>query len=281
MKVIIIGAGRVGSSLGYLFKKAGLEIVGVCNQHLKSSQKVVELIGTGQPLNRDDLKKMLKKTDLVLITTPDDQIKKMAEFVLTCEFKRPIYMLHTSGLQESTILNEQHESGVYVFSMHPLQAIPDFNTGIKLLPRSVFTIEGCSQGEIFAQKLAEKLNLTYYSIDKKHKPLYHAAAVIASNYLVTLIEASYHLLKEAKMYNSDIQAALLNLVRGTLQNLENKPPREALTGPIARGDLATIQSHLEVLKKEAPANLQLYKVMGEYTARLAGQKDMFARIFNQ
>jgi len=271
VKVIIIGGGRVGTSFGYLLNNNGFEIMGVCNKHYSSAEKAVKKIGQGRPLTMQEVKIKCQEADLVLITTPDDVIEKIAEVILENTEDKSVYLMHMSGLYSSDILKKK-ENKVSAFSLHPLQSIPNFSEGIKLLPDAVYTLEGDSKGKQIGQKIVNLLGLKYNIIKKEHKPIYHAAAVVASNYLVTLVNVSFDLLKEADVLNDDTQKGMLNLVKGTLNNLEKMDPEDALTGPIARGDIDTVQKHINSIKDYKPEYYKLYKVLGEYTAEMIGDQ---------
>jgi predicted short-subunit dehydrogenase-like oxidoreductase (DUF2520 family) len=267
MKVIIIGTGRVGTVIGYLLREKGFRIMGVYNRHYESSCRALEKIGEGNPYTKKELLENIPLVDLLVITTPDGVIRDTVKLVGRGNPGKDTYIMHMSGLLSSDVLKIEDWHGG-IFSFHPLQAVASFEEGIKLLPEAVFTIEGNESGERFAKELAETLNLKYFIIEKKYKPLYHAAAVIASNYLVTLLNSSFKLLKEAGLDRNEFREGLINLVRGTLQNIERLGTAEALTGPVVRGDVDTIKSHQQALKELIPSFLELYQVLGKYTAEM-------------
>lgn len=273
MKVIIIGAGRVGTAMGYLLKKSGVTILGVYNRHVDSTRKAIAKIGEGKAFSRDELLENLEQANLIMITTPDSQIKKAAEMIADARFKTGNYLMHMSGLLASDILRVGTKAAG-VFSFHPLQAVANFAEGVRLLPQSVFTIEGDRRGEKFAAKLAGRLGVRYHFIDKRHKPLYHAAAVVASNYLVTLIDTSYRFLRKVGLDKPELREGILQLVKGTLSNIEKIGPEQALTGPVVRGDFATIETHQRAIREFLPDYYELYQLLGRYTSDLAGNKEM-------
>lgn len=276
MKVIIFGAGRVGASFGYLLHKAGHHILGVKNNSLGSAQKAVKKMGAGQPLDKDQLSVYLKQADLVVITTPDDKIEKIAKMVQKYDLKAGVTLMQMSGLLASDVLNRKGKDKVNVFSLHPLQSIPGFSRGIETLPGAVYTLEGDEGGKKRGEKLCTELGLNYYHIKKELKPLYHISAVMSANYLVTLIQASYDLLASAGLENEDMKHGIRHLVQGVLDNLEEKDPKDALTGPLARGDRDTIKKHLQNLEKYRTEYLELYKVLGKHTVDLVGSRELFA-----
>lgn len=273
MKTIIIGAGRIGTAIAYLLQVKGVKIIGVHNQHLNSAEKAIKKIGAGIPLTKKQLTVFAKEADLIIITTPDNQISKMAQYLAKLNLKDSVCFMHMSGLLLSDVLKtDQKSSGVVSF--HPLQSVASFQAGIKLLPKAVFTIEGDKKGEKLSRKIVNLLGIKAIYIEKKYKPLYHAAAVMASNYLVTLIYSSYQLLEESKLNSTEIKTGIIELVKGTLNNIERLGPEQALTGPIAREDSNTIKSHQKALLEFLPEYYQLYQTLGEYTVKMAKKEEL-------
>ena len=273
MNVLILGSGRVGTAFGYLLKERGYRILGVYNRHRETGLQALERIGEGTVYDRESLPAAVLVADLIIITTPDRAIKETAALAGSCSPRNDAYLMHMSGLLGSEILKIPGWEGG-VFSFHPLQAIAGFTEGVRLLPEALFTVEGDEKGEKFAGELARSLGLKYLVIKKEYKPLYHAAAVVASNYLVTLVDSSFRLLKKAGMDREEVKKGLLQLVKGTLQNLDQMTPAGALTGPIARGDLETIDRHRQALADYAPEIGELYRLLGWYTAEMIGNEEI-------
>ncbi|NLW10306.1 MAG: DUF2520 domain-containing protein, partial [Firmicutes bacterium] len=273
MNVLILGSGRVGTAFGYLLKERGYRILGVYNRHRETGLRALERIGEGTVYDRESLPAAVPVADLIIITTPDRAIKETAALAGGCSPRNDAYLMHMSGLLDSEILKISGWEGG-VFSFHPLQAIAGFTEGVRLLPEALFTVEGDEKGEKFAGELARSLGLKYLVIKKEYKPLYHAAAVVASNYLVTLVDSSFRLLKKAGMDREEVKKGLLQLVKGTLQNLDQMTPAGALTGPIARGDLETIDRHRQALADYAPEIGELYRLLGWYTAEMIGNEEI-------
>lgn len=265
MKVLIIGGGRAGTSMGYLLKSNDFKIIGIYNKHFNSAVEAARLIGEGVPLTENKLERTLIKAELIMITTPDDQISKIASEITDYNLRKPVYLMHMSGLLSSNILNKGGKSGIYKFSLHPLQSIANFKEGIKLLPDSYFTLEGDNKGKKCGKNLVESLNLNYGLIESEYKPLYHIAAVIASNYFITLLNSSFNLLGEAGIDNEKIRQGILSLVQGTLNNIKEMGTESALTGPVVRGDLNTIKKHLRALENFESEYIELYKTLGRFT----------------
>jgi len=273
MKVLIIGSGRVGTAFGYLLKTKGFKILGVYNRRYETGLRAVEKLGEGTVYNKEGLLKAVPEADLILVTTPDGVIGETAGLLGGGGPQNGACIMHMSGLLDSDVLKIPGWEGG-IFSFHPLQAVAGFQEGIKLLPDALYTVEGNEKGESFARELARILDLKYLVIKKEYKPLYHAAAVVASNYLVTLVDAAFKLLEKAGMDEKEVREGIIRLVGGTLRNLQNLPPAAALTGPVARGDIETIQKHRQALAEYAPEFLELYQLLCGYTAGMVDNEEI-------
>ena len=177
-----------------------------------------------------------------------------------------------SGAQSSEILDRATDFGAQVLSVHPLQSFASVERAINILPGSIFSIEGDREAYDTAVCIVETLGGEYFFIDRKAKPLYHAGACVVSNYLVTIIDFGVKLLESTGIPRQMATRALLPLINGTVNNVENIGIPKALTGPIARGDLSTITKHLDCLEEMAPELIQLYSWLGFYTAQIAVEK---------
>jgi len=169
-------------------------------------------------------------------------------------------------------LNRAKEFGAQVASVHPLQSFASLDAAVANLPGSVFSIEGDREAYDIAVELVKALGGEYFFIDSDAKPLYHAGACVVSNYLVTLIDLGGRLLEKAGIPADQAHRALMPLVRGTLNNIEKIGIPKALTGPIARGDIATISKHLACMESMAEAQIEMYRVLGYHTIPIAQAK---------
>lgn len=269
-KVVIIGAGAVGQSLGYLLANNGYQVLGFISRSLSSAEAGKKLIGSGIATTK--YSDFLLEADLIIITTPDQVIDQIADklFAKQLVSKRSC-LVHCSGVLTSEVLfRDKVEYGC--LSLHPLQSIADVKTGIKTLPNSFFTIEGNELGQKIGRQLLDALGADYTVIASHAKPLYHAAACVASNYLVAIVDLALKMNQQAGVSAEKALSGLLPLIEGTLQNIEEMGTVEALTGPISRGDIDTIESHLKSLQDLMPETLNLYKQLGAYTTELAQRK---------
>lgn len=276
IKVVIIGAGAVGKSLGYLLANNGYQVLGFISHSLSSAEAGRELIGEG--IATTEYADFILEADLIIITTPDQIINEIAVKLFTKGLvKKGSCLVHCSGALTSEILFSEIETKKEIeygrLSLHPLQSVADAKKGIKTLPNSFFTIEGNKAGEKAGRKLLNVLDVDYTVISSQVKPLYHAAACVVSNYLVTIVDLALKMNQQVGISTEKALCGLLPLMEGTLQNIEELGTVEALTGPISRGDIDIIESHLKSLQELMPENLDLYKQLGAYTAEIAQEKD--------
>jgi predicted short-subunit dehydrogenase-like oxidoreductase (DUF2520 family) len=161
--------------------------------------------------------------------------------------------------------------------MHPLQSFADVETAVQALPGSFFFLEGDAEAVDLLRSLVISIDGRPVPLASSSKALYHAAACAASNYLVTLVDYAAALLGKAGVPDDVALPALLPLVAGTVRNLEAVGLPDALTGPIARGDLGTVRAHLAALRR-APGDLvRLYVALARKTVEVALRKGRIER----
>ncbi len=269
-KIGIIGAGVVGTAIGVVLNAKGYEITGAYDVRSESTQKLVERIKCTAHTSPQEVS---RSADILFITTSDSAIKDVVdELAREGAFHSGQVIVHMSGAQSSEILDQAKAFGALVLSVHPIQAFANLERAIQNLPGSVFSIEGDKDAYNVAVCIVETLEGEYFFINRESKPLYHAGACVVSNYLVTLIDFGVKLLESTGIPRNMATKALLPLIVGTINNVENIGIPKALTGPIARGDLSTILNHLSCLEQRAPELMKLYSWLGFYTAQIALEK---------
>jgi len=260
-----IGAGTTGTALAVQLTKAGYNVTAVASRTRQSAEKLAARIDNCIVYDRPQ--EVADKTELVFITTPDDAIATVAAQVQWHEGQS---VVHCSGAHSTDILEPAAVSGAQTGCIHPLQTFASADQAINNLPGSTFAIEAGRELQKILQKIAVSLEGSFVVLTAEDKVRYHAAAVFACNYLVTLVELATNLWKGFEISQQHSVKSLMPLLRGTLSNIENIGLPDCLTGPIARGDMGTINKHLEVLKKEKePALLQSYKLLGRQTVPIA------------
>lgn len=268
--VAILGPGKVGAAVGYLLRLAGYSIVAVAGRSPDNLQLALTYTG-GQAYT--DASEAAKRADCILITTSDDAIASVCENIahnggITAGKK----VIHMSGAGGLDLLSSARSCGASVASIHPLQSFADVEGAIKNIPGSTFGITSDEKIKDWCVGMVNDLGGSPFFILDEDKPLYHAAACLASNYLTTLMHKVEEIYTSLGIKQEDALKAFWPLVQGTLRNIETKGSIQALTGPIARGDVGPIEKHLAALKKSFPDLLPLYCVMGAETVVLGLKK---------
>lgn len=275
--VAIVGCGIVGSAVGRLLAGSAYRISGVVTKHIETAHRAAEVTGAEKfsvyPWE------VTPEADVVLITTPDDFIESTCVEISEHEgFKKNAVVVHCSGALSSDILSSARGCGAMVATLHPLQSFASTDHAVSLVPGCFCAIEGDQDALPVVRQMVEDIGGILLEITAGKKTLYHAAAVAASNYLVTLIHLALELNRAAGLSQNRSYEALLPLIRGTLSNIGEKGIPGALTGPIARGDVATVSAHLRAMEKDAPMLLAIYRCLGLYTVDLAEAKGTLNRV---
>lgn len=272
-KISIIGAGKVGIALGYLVSQKGFLVTAVGSRSSISLEKAKKYLPKAYLTS--NLSEAARLGEIVFLAVKDEAIASVAEKVaLGKGFRKGQIVFHLSGALTTEVLKSAKEKGAITATLHPIQTLASVELAIANLPGSIFGFCGDKEARKVAEEIVKALGGTMVEVSEELKPAYHAAACIASNYLVTLVYVALKLYQEAGLSCNQAHQALLPLLKGTVANLEKTNPVEALTGPIARGDLKTIKSHLEALKKAWPEVIPLYVQIGKITAQIAREKGL-------
>ncbi|HHW44565.1 MAG TPA: DUF2520 domain-containing protein [Desulfotomaculum sp.] len=269
--VVVVGCGKVGSALALLLKERGYPVAAVAGRTPAPVRRLAEAVGCPAC---DYPWEATVRGDLVFITTPDREIAPVSAAIARKGGFRPGQVVaHTSGAQPAGELQGVREAGALAVSIHPLQSFADVAGARENLPGSYFALEGDEGAMPLARQVVADLQGHCFTIRAEDKPLYHAAACIASNYLVSLMHLATGLYGCFGLSRREAFQALFPLVQGTINNIRRVGPVEALTGPVARGDVPTIQGHLPALERVGNEEEALYRMLGLYTIRVAREKD--------
>jgi predicted short-subunit dehydrogenase-like oxidoreductase (DUF2520 family) len=265
MDLAVVGAGRVGTSLAVLWRRAGHRIVAVAGGAATPERAarylpdvpVLDAIGAA------------KAAEIVVIATPDAVVGPVCEEMAAAgALDEARAVVHASGATGLGALAAAAAVGASALSVHPLQTCPTVEAGVERIPGSTFAVTaGNEDGYALGERLARDAGGNPVRIDDERKPLYHAAAVFASNYLVTVTALAEQLGLAAGI--GDPIAAFAPLQEATLANIARVGPEEALTGPAVRGDAITLQRNLEALERYAPEAVRSYVVLADLALTLA------------
>ncbi len=256
----IVGPGRAGIALGLALSRAGHSVF----LHGRQAREVpapLTLTSGGEP-------PWLAEVEVLLLAVPDDAVTPVARRIAAVgTIGKRHTVLHLSGVLGDEALAPLAASGAALGSLHPYQTLAHpVEAAVERLPGAVAGVGGSDEAVAVASELARSVGLTPVSVAAEQKVLYHAAAVFASNYLVVLEGVAERLLVEAGMSTADARKALAPLMAAALDNVRSVGPEEALTGPVARGDVETIGRHLAALPPEAAV---LYRELARAALDLA------------
>lgn len=266
--ILIIGAGKVGTAVGNLLLKKNHRLVAAVATS-DASLKRASLFLPHTPLVRDSIG-MVPEAEIILITTKDGQIKAACDHIAESGALTPSHtVIHMSGAATLDVLSSAEAAGAKIASLHPIQSFASAELAIERLPGSYFGLTAEGKAEIAALQIINDLNGKVIRVADKDRSLYHAAACVASNYLVVLLRIAEEIYGGAGFEQNAALEAMMPLIKGTLLNIESVGIKEALTGPIARGDVKIIEQHLESLSGLDGDSEAAYRALGLRTVALA------------
>jgi len=281
INLCVIGAGRVGITICYTLamrRSSGVKVRAISSRSTESLKRARKFLGAGAAdiiFTRDNAK-AAALANCVLICTPDDSISTVSDNIFKNKknsYLKDYYVFHFSGSKTLAVLDSARAAGAEIASIHPLKSFASVEEAIKSLPGTVFGVTFSSiKSKEIAEFLVRNLGGETLEVENEKKPLYHAAACIASNYLVTLIDYAVSIHKRIGIKPEDSLKGLISLAEGTVNNIKKMGTKKSLTGPIARGDKGTIREHMAGFNKFFPKEYaDLYKTMGIETSKIAYQ----------
>lgn len=268
MKVGFVGAGAAGGALARALAAAGVPVVAVAGKGPERAHTLAAAIPecAAVPTAQD----VADRADLVVLAVPD---RAIAEVCASVRWRADAAVVHCSGAHSLDVLEPARAAGALVGGCHPLQTLTGAPEDAARLAGSVFGIEAEEPLRGMLADLVERIGGRPVFLSARDKALYHASAVLISNYTVTLAATAAGLWEAFGVDRRDGLRALLPLLQGTVANLEQHGVPNALTGPIARGDAGTLERHLNVLADYRPDLLPLYRELGRHTVPLARERD--------
>ena len=267
----IVGCGKVGQTLGRLWQEHhAVEVQDILNRSVASGMDAAAFIGAGKVASNY---KALRPADIFLVAAPDDQIVACCEALANaaCLSTNSI-VFHCSGALSSSILQAASAHGAAIASIHPIRSFAVPEKIIHDFAGTYCGAEGDQRALDILTPLFTAIGAQLVTIKSEEKILYHAAAVFASNYLVTLLDTAVQTYAQAGIPQDLALKMMASLVRETTGNALEVGPELALTGPIARNDIATVFKQYRAVNDVNPAHGSLYRQLGRLTARLARRR---------
>lgn len=266
MEIAIVGAGRVGTALGVAWARAGHVIVAVAGRAATPARAARWLPGV--PV--EAVGATAGAASIVVLGVPDDALDGVVTEVAR-SIRPGTVVVHLSGALGLDVLEPVRRAAGRALAVHPLQTFADVAGAVDALSGCAFAVTADDHdGVLLGEQLARDAGGVPFVIADADRPLYHAAAVFASNYLVVVSGAAEEILSAAGV--SDPRAALAPLQRATLANVDRLGARDALTGPAVRGDAGTVERNLAALGAATPALVPPYVALCRAAIRLAGDR---------
>jgi predicted short-subunit dehydrogenase-like oxidoreductase (DUF2520 family) len=272
LDIAIVGPGVVGTTLGILAARAGWRVAGVAGRSAKSARAAADAIAPG--VRTGSAEQVAPAGGLVLLTVPDDEIEPLCRRLARVgALARGGIVAHLSGALSSEVLAPARAlCGSAIGSMHPLQTFPSVRAGVERFAGTYCFCEDDERAVAALSALAEAIGARPVRISPAAKPLYHAAAVMACNYLAALVDAALALAEAAGIARDDALPALEPLLRATLDHVTSAGPAAALTGPIARGDARIVARQVRDVDAADDRLGRIYRALGDWTVELARRK---------
>ena len=266
MRIGIIGAGRVGVTMGKYLGDAGVEVSGFYSKTTQSAVQAAEFTDTTVYKSLQDI---VEASDTLMITTPDGVISEVWDCIAGYELTGKI-LCHCSGSLSSNVFSGIERTKACGCSIHPMYAFSDKETSWLQFQKAYLTMEGSEKAVAVMRSLFEGLGHTVYGLDSADKVKYHAAAAMVSNDMIALFQTVLDLLEQCGFAREDSVGLLRPLVMGNVSNMLDKGPVAALTGPVDRGDTETVHKHLDALADSEAG--EVYRVLGKVLVKIAEQK---------
>ncbi len=271
----MIGAGKVGTVLGLVFVERGDRIVSVISRTSASARRAGRYLGCRSVATT--LTALPEGVDLLLIATPHAAVAEVVRDLASLPGRsfRGVAVCHASGMLTSSVLEPLRRRGATVFSFHPLQTFPrSYPPGAILasIPGITYGVDGSSAALRAARVVARRLGGRVLTIPPERRELYHAACVVASNHLTALMRVLEEMAGAARGTAGAWFPAFAPIIAATLRNNARTGPTGALSGPVARGGLDTVDRHCIAVRTVTPHLFPIFSALTLETIRLARRK---------
>jgi predicted short-subunit dehydrogenase-like oxidoreductase (DUF2520 family) len=258
-----IGAGRVGTGLASGFARAGVNVVAIASRKMASAQRLAKRVRGARACAPQEV---ADRADMVLLTVPDDAIEAVASSV---RWRAGSACVHCSGAADLDVLQKAVADGALAGGFHPLHMFGEAGEPPGALAGCAIALAGPDELVQRLARLVRALDAKPLRLPEGGRALYHAAANFSGAFVIALIQETIALWGKLGIAEADALAALLPLLRGTADNVEKLGAAGGLGSAIARGDAGTIRRHLDVLAREAPDSLELYRILSLRSIPLA------------
>ncbi len=268
----VVGAGPVATALAGAMRLGGVPVLGLWARRPPPARHAGSTAGVAAFSSAPP--DILLEAEVVILAVRDGVIGEVAQMLVgTGLVNRRHVLLHCAGAASAEELLAPVAGQVGgVGTMHPLSAIADGKTAMRALKGTVFGVEGDERGRATAGKLVAAMGGIVLALDSTQMAAYHCAAALASNYVVATIDAAAAVLAGAGVSPADAALALVPLAEGALRNIAQRGTTDGLTGPVRRGDAATVQRHLDALRGKGDV-AEIYRALARRAVEIASRID--------
>jgi len=267
----VVGAGAVGTALGLALSRAGWPVAAVASRDEARRERFRSLVPGARGFG--EATALLDEVELIILAVPDDAIPALADELRMYSGQA---MVHTSGALGAEVLEPARAAGTQIGGFHPLVAFADTERAVAALHGATVAVEGDDELASLLGEMAEAIGATAVRLAPGSKAAYHAAAMLSAGGVVALLDAIAELGRVAGLDEAGSLAIYGGLVEQTLGNARALGVARALTGPMVRGDVGTIERHLEALARHAPDVLPLYRAIAEREVAIAERRGALA-----
>jgi predicted short-subunit dehydrogenase-like oxidoreductase (DUF2520 family) len=268
----IVGAGPVATALAGALRLGGVPVLGLWARRAAPARQAGSIAGVAAFSSAPP--DILLETEIVILAVRDQSVAAVAQMLLGTGLinKRHVLLQCAGAMSAKEVLGQVAGQVAGVGTLHPLSAIADGKLAMRALKGTVFGVEGDEVGRAAAGKLVAAMTGIVLALDGAQMASYHAAAALASNYIVAVIDAAAGMLANAGVSADRAAQAVIPLAEGALRNIAAHGTTGGLTGPIRRGDLATVQRHLDAIK-DRPELAEIYRALARRAVVIAGRVD--------
>ncbi len=266
MRIGFIGAGRVGFTFGKYLVERDMCVSGYYSRNRNSSKEAAAFTKTKY---YETIEELVKVSDTLILTVPDGSIREVYLKVIESDIEGKI-LCHCSGMLSSEVFSGIRERGAFGYSVHPIYAVSDRLTSYQGFSRAYFTIEGDERRLQELKDMIASLGNPVEIIRPEAKARYHGAAVFASNFVAGIYDCAKELLLSCGLSAGFAENALRSLFLDGAKNIADFGVEAALTGPVERADLETVQSHLGALGGE---EREIYRLLSKRLLKIAERKN--------
>jgi predicted short-subunit dehydrogenase-like oxidoreductase (DUF2520 family) len=258
-----IGAGRLGTTLAWSLAQRGCRVVAVASRSPDRAARLAAPVGHCRSVTPQEV---ADACDLVFVTTPDDAIASVVDRV---HWRHGMGVVHCSGVTGLDALRKAATDGAWIGAFHPLQSFTDPEVAMRSLPGCTISIEAPEPLDVALARLAERLACRVIRLPPGARARYHAAALYAGQFVNVLLREASKIWQSWGATEEEAVQALLPLARGILASIEQSGLSRGMPGPVARGDVRSIERHVQALGAMDPEVLDLYRSLCRRSIPLA------------